>query len=312
MIYKDYPFESRFLPVDGQRLHYVDEGAGEPILMLHGNPTWSYLYRHLIKDLRGEYRCIAPDHLGFGFSDKPRRGDYTMRAHIMRLDLFITKLGLRNLTLVVQDWGGIIGLGWAVRHKALAKRLVILNTAAFAPPHREALRAARPRPWGIPMLWPLKIPLLGEFFVQGLNGFVKRVLPAGFHHKERLTPAVMEGYLDPYPTWGSRRAQLKSVRQIPMFRSHPTWRLLQEIGAELTDWEVPTQIVWGMRDPVFVPWFCEEFERRLPNHEPTVRIEDGGHFLPDDTPGPIINSIRTFMKETPKTKRGPQVLAATA
>ncbi len=312
MIYKDYPFESRFLPVDGQRLHYVDEGSGEPILMLHGNPTWSYLYRHLIKDLRSEYRCIAPDHLGFGFSDKPRRGDYTMRAHIMRLDLFITKLGLRDLTLVVQDWGGIIGLGWAVRHKALVKRLVILNTAAFALPDREVLRAARPRPWGMLMLWPLKIPLLGELFVQGMNGFVRKVLPAGFHHKERLTPAVMEGYLDPYPTWGSRRAHLKSVRQIPMLRSHPTWRLLQETGAELTGWEVPTQIVWGMRDPVFVPWFCDEFEQRLPNHAPTVRIEDGSHFLPDDTPGPIIRSIRNFMKEAPKAKRGPQVLAATA
>jgi haloalkane dehalogenase len=312
MIYEDYPFESRFLRVDGQRLHYVDEGSGEPILMLHGNPTWSYLYRHQIKALRSDYRCVAPDHLGFGFSDKPRRGDYTMRAHIMRLDHFVTKLGLRDVTLVGQDWGGIIGLGWAVRHKALVKRLVILNTAGFAPTDRQALFGKGSRPWGMLMLWPLKIPGLGELFVQGLNGFAKRILPAGIHHKERLTPGLMRGYLDPYPTWGSRRAHLKSVRQIPLLRSHPTWRLLQEIGAELEGWEVRTQIIWGMRDPVFVPWFLEEFERKLPNHAPSVRIEDASHFLQDDTPEPIIETIRNFMKEAPIAKEPPQLYVATA
>jgi len=312
MIYDHYPFESRFMSVDGQRLHYVDEGSGEPILMLHGNPTWSYLYRHLIEDLRRDHRCVAPDHLGFGYSDKPRQGDYTMRAHIMRLDLFVTKLGLRDVTLVGQDWGGIIGLGWAVRHKARVKRLILLNTTGFAPTDRRALFGRRPRPWGMLMLWPLKIPVLGELFVQGLNGFVKVLLPSGIHHKERLTPEVMKGYLDPYPTWGSRRAHLKSVRQIPLLRSHPTYRLLQEIGAELDGWEVPTQLIWGMRDPVFVPWFLEEFERRLPNHAPSVRIEDAGHFLQDDTPGPIISTIRDFMKEARRNAQSEEAVVASA
>jgi len=294
--YPGYAFKSHFLVVDGQRIHYVDEGAGEPILMLHGNPTWSYLYRYLIRDLSSDYRCIAPDHLGFGYSDKPRHGDYGMRAHIMRLDAFVARLDLHDVTLVVQDWGGIIGLGWAVRHKERVKRLVILNTAGFAAPGRMAMLRMHPRPWGLLFLQALKIPLLGEIFVQGMNGFVRKLLPAGFVHKERLTPEVMEGYLAPYPTWGSRRAHLASVRQIPFARRHPTWRLLQEIGAEIDGWEVPAQIIWGMRDPVFVPWFLEEFERRLPNHAPTVRIDDAGHFLPDDAPAPIITAIRGFMR----------------
>jgi len=264
--------------------------------MLHGNPTWSYLYRNFIRDLRGEYRCVAPDHLGFGYSDKPHRGDYSMRAHIMRLGCFIDRLGLDDITLVGQDWGGIIGLGWAVHNKARVKRLVILNTAGFAPPGRAAALRMDPRPWGMLLVLPLKIPLVGELFVQGMNGFVKKLLPIGVHHKERLDARTMQGYADPYSTWESRRAQLKSVRQIPYTRRHPTWRLLEEIGAELEGWEVPTQIIWGMRDPIFVPWFIEEFERRLPNHAPTVRIEDAGHFLQEDTPEPIITAIRDFMR----------------
>lgn len=297
----DFPFRSRFLPVDGQRLHYVDEGSGEPILMLHGNPTWSYLYRHLIADLRSSYRCVALDHLGFGFSDKPRRGDYSMRAHTQRLGNFVSKLGLTGVTLVVQDWGGIIGLGWAVRNKPLVKRLVIMNTTGFPPAGRGELLKMKPAPWGFLMLYPLKLPVVGELFVQGANGFVKRLLPAGIHHRERLDRNTMSGYLDPYPTWGSRRAHLASVRQIPLSPRHPTWRLLQEIDAELDGWQVPTQLVWGMRDPVFVPWFLEQFEKKLPNHAPTVRIEDASHFLQDDTPAPIITTIREFMQSGART-----------
>ncbi len=298
MTHPDFPFESRFVSVDGQRMHYVDEGQGEPILMLHGNPTWSYLYRHFIRELRSDYRCLALDHLGYGYSEKPVHGDYSMRAHILRLQSFVSKLGLRDLTLVVQDWGGIIGLGWAVRNKPLVKRLVIMNTAGFGLPSRKTLLEMKPKPWGFLMLYPLKLPIVGEAFVQGANGFVKRILPAGIHHSERLDARVMEGYLEPYPTWASRRAHLASVRQIPLSRRHPTMRLLQESGAELDGWTVPTQLVWGMRDPVFVPWFLEEFERRLPNHAPSVKLEDASHFLQDDRPDAIVPVIREFMRST--------------
>jgi haloalkane dehalogenase len=295
MLYDHYDFESRYQVVDGYRIHYVDEGKGETLLMVHGNPTWSYLYRHFIRDLRSDYRCIALDHLGFGYSDKPWLADYSMRAHIMRLKSFVDQLGLKDITFVGQDWGGIIGLGWAVYHKHLVKRLVILNTAGFAPVFREMAKRKGPVPWAFPMLWALKIPILGEIFVQGLNGFAKYLIPLATYHRERLTPEVMRGYLEPYPTWGSRRAHLKSVRQIPMLPTHPTWQLLRDIGMNLRGWPVPTQIIWGMKDPVFVPWFADKFEELLPNHRPTLRIPDASHFLQDDTPAPIIAKIREFL-----------------
>ncbi len=291
----DYPFTSRFADVCGHRMHYVDEGQGETVLLLHGNPTWSYLYRHVITGLSDRYRCIAPDHLGFGYSDKPADADYSMRAHVMRLEAFVQTMGLRDITLVVQDWGGVIGLSWAVRHKSLVKRLVVLNTAGFVAETPRELAALRPLPWGFPMLWSLRIPIFGELFVQGLAGFVRYLVPLGITHRERLTREVMNGYLAPYPTWGSRRAQLAAVRQVPMRPKDSAWQLLRETGAELDGWTVPTQLVWGMRDPVFVPWFLEQFEKRLPNHAPTVRIEDANHFLQDDRPDLIIAAIRSFM-----------------
>jgi cis-3-alkyl-4-acyloxetan-2-one decarboxylase len=295
----DYPFASRFVNVCGHRIHYVDEGQGETVLLLHGNPTWSYLYRHVINGLSDRYRCVAPDHLGFGWSDKPKDADLSMRAHAMRLEAFVQTLGLRDVTLVVQDWGGVIGLSWAARHKALIKRLVVLNTAGFVPDSPRTLARLRPVPWGFPLLWSLRIPLFGELFVQGLAGFVRALVPLGIHHRERLTRDVMRGYLAPYPTWASRRAHLASVRQVPMRPSDPAWQLLNETGAELDGWTVPTQLVWGMKDPVFVPWFLEEFERRLPNHAETIRIPDASHFLQDDRPDLIVDAIRSFMSRPP-------------
>ena len=306
MTLPDYPFPSHFADVCGHRMHYVDEGRGETILLLHGNPTWSYLYRHVISGLSDRHRCVAVDHLGFGLSDKPPRADYSMRAHVMRLEAFIQTLDLRDVTLVVQDWGGVIGLSWAVRHKAFVKRLVVLNTAGFVPRSTGELASLRPVPWGFPLLWSLRIPVLGELFVQGMGGFVRYLLPLGVRHRERLTRDVMAAYLAPYPTWASRRAHLASVRQVPMHAKDPAWQLLEETGAELDGWTVPTQIVWGMRDPVFVPWFLDEFERRLPNHAPTVRIPDASHFLQDDRPDLITAAIRTFMETAPARADRPQ------
>jgi len=290
-----YDFAPHTQAVAGHSMHYIDEGEGETLLMLHGNPTWSYLYRHFIHDLRRDYRCVAPDHLGFGLSDKPDGLDLSMRAHINRLEEFVERMDLRDITVVVQDWGGIIGLGWAVRNKHRIKRMVIMNTTGFVPDPSQ-IRNMRPPPWGLALLWILKLPGVGELFVQGMNGFVRVLIPFATHHKERLTPEVMAGYLAPYPTWSSRRAHLESVRQVPMTPRSPTWKLLQEIDAELTGWEVPTQLIWGMRDPVFVPWFLKQFEARLPNHAPSVHIHDASHFLQDDTPEPIIAAIRRFVQ----------------
>lgn len=295
-MYDNYDFESHYQDVEGQRMHYVDVGRGETILMLHGNPTWSYLYRHIIHGLSDDYRCVAPDHLGFGLSDKPAGLDLSMRAHIRRLDAFVSALDLRDITVMVQDWGGIIGLGWAARHKDRIKRLVIMNTTGFVPEPRQVGRM-RPLPWGLGLLWLFKLPVLGELFVQGMNGFARYLIPFANHDTGRLSPEVMRGYLEVYPTWASRRAHLQSVRQVPMTPLSPTWSLLQETDALLSGWDVRTQLIWGMRDPVFVPWFLHGFERRLPNHAPSLTLPDAGHFLQDDTPGPIIERTRAFMRE---------------
>jgi len=301
-IYPSYNYESKFVEIGGHRLHYVDEGEGDVLLMLHGNPTWSYLYRHLIKDLRSRYRCIALDHLGFGFSDKPIRADQSIRAHIMRLDAFIERLALKKITLVVQDWGGVIGLNWAAFHKRLIERLVIMNTTAFVP-----FQSGRPISRGLLQLLPLKIPILGELFVQGMNGMVRRLLPLALQHRKGLGEDVLHAYADPYPTFSSRRAQLALVRQIPIRKRHPTYQLLMETAQELCGWGVPTQLIWGMRDPVFTPHFLSEFERLLPNHRPSLCIEDAGHFLQEDRPDLIVNEIQEFLAESSRTKETPTV-----
>ncbi len=307
----DYPFESHFVDIEGRRIHYVDEGKGETILMLHGNPTWSYLYRHFILALRGKYRCVAIDHLGFGFSEKPADADYSMKAHIRRLGEFVDALNLENITLVVQDWGGIIGLGWAHANKEKISRLFIMNTTGFPVDFGGVREMGKDTPWGIGLLWLLKIPLLGELFVQGMNGFVKYFVPMGIHNKERLTPEVMAGYEAPYPTWGSRRTHLLSPRQIPALprNNHPIMNLLKETELGLAGWTVPTQIAWGLRDPVFTEWFIGKFEALLPNHRPTLKLKNASHFLQDDEPEPLIESLDAFMQATAVKKAAKKTAA---
>ena len=183
---RDYPFESRFLEVDGGRLHYVDEGEGHPILMVHGQPTWSYLYRHLIRGLSPRFRCIAVDHIGFGLSDKPRDWSYTPAAHAANLARLVDHLDLAPLTLVVHDWGGPIGLGAALADTGRYRRFALLNTAAFRSRHM---------PWRIRLC---RLPLLGRLAVQGFNGFARAALRMAVCHRERMTNAVRAGILAPY------------------------------------------------------------------------------------------------------------------
>lgn len=293
----DYDFESRYVEIEGYRMHYVDEGKGETIMMLHGNPAWSFLYRHLINGLKGAYRCVALDHLGYGLSEKPKRVSYTMRAHIRRLERFVEKVGLKDITMVGQDWGGIIGLGWANKNKNLVKRLVVMNTAGFVP--RFGNMKEQRVPPGMPRLLTFKIPFYGEYMIKKQNWFVEKFIPSHIHNRaERINDEVMRGYRLPFPDYDSRLAILSSVRQIPTYPWHPTWKLLKETGKGLEGWNIPTQVIWGMKDPIFREWFIHRFEEMFPNHRETVRIENAGHFLQDDTPEPIIETINSFIKAT--------------
>ncbi len=292
----DFPVDFKQVEIEGDRISYVDEGRGETILMIHGNATWSYLYRHLIADLKQDYRCVAIDLLGYGLSDKPPHADYSMEAHIRRLGKFIDALGLTDITLVCQDWGGIIGLSYASANKEKFKRLVPMNTTGFLPEKiSEAAQCLGAT--AFPYLWSYKIPLLGKYMAMNWNLFLRSSMRLGIHNKGRLHEKALNGYLYPFQRTHERTAIMKSVRQIPFGPFGPIARLLRQTGKNLDGWNIRTRVIWGMKDPVFVPWFIKKFEQLLPNHAPCVKIATASHYLQDDEPDLIIAGIRELMQE---------------
>ena len=285
----EYPFAPHFFDSGAGRMHYIDEGPREApcMLMLHGNPTWSFYYRHLVRAFSTTYRVVAPDHLGCGFSDKPPAGPYTLRGHIDRLAGLVDHLGLSNITLVVHDWGGAIGMGYAVEHPERVGRFVVFNTAAFPSKHM---------PWQIGLC---RIPGFGAAAIRGFNAFVRGALATCAVHSERLTPAVRAGYLAPYDSWANRIANLRFVEDIPMSRRHPTHALLSAIGEDIQKFQRhPMLIVWGAKDYVFNDRFYEEWRRRFPNAR-CQYIADAGHFVVEDAHERIVPWIERFMDEAP-------------
>ncbi|MCB0219338.1 MAG: alpha/beta fold hydrolase, partial [Chrysiogenetes bacterium] len=192
----NYDFDSHYVNLPEGRIHYIDVGSGPTLLMVHGNPTWSYLYRHMIHGLSDKFRCVAIDHLGFGLSDKPSDADYSVPAHARRLGEVIEVIGLEKLTPVVQDWGGPTGLHWAVNHKDRVERLVIMNTIGFVP-RREDLDLSKI--WALALLGSLKTPVLGEALIRGLHLFVRRGVPGAIYNRQSKTRERMKGYLLPHP-----------------------------------------------------------------------------------------------------------------
>ncbi|SHK33064.1 alpha/beta fold hydrolase [Desulforamulus aeronauticus] len=287
----DYP--GRYIEVEGYQLHYLDEGAGEPLLFLHGNPTWCYMYRNVIGQLCQQHRCIALDFLGFGLSEKPTHADYSLPKQVTRLALFIEQLDLRNITLCVHDIGGIVGLAWAAEHKDVVKRLVIMNTVSCVP---EVLGTPRYLPpWSYLVLWPLRLPLVGEIMVQGLNLLQRVVMPLAFGNRRHFKRVVRQGYYYPYRTWSDRYAQLMTVRQIPILKSDPVYQLILETGKKLSGWQVPTQIIWGLQDPSSPAHLIRNTERILPNHKKSLLLAKAGHFLTEEQPEEIVDKIREFL-----------------
>ncbi len=216
-----YPFESHYVSVGGTtpgiRMHYVDEGAGRPVLLVHGNPTWSFHWRRLICELRDQHRCIAPDHIGCGLSDKPPDYAYCLAQRIDDLCSLSERLELTDVTLVAQDWGGAIGLGAAVRMPERFPRLVLLNTAAF--------RSIR-MPWRIRVC---RTPVLGALAVRGANAFVRAAISMAMEHPERLTAEERTGIAAPYNSWANRIAVQRFVDDIPMTSAHPSYTSLVDV-----------------------------------------------------------------------------------
>jgi haloalkane dehalogenase len=283
-----WPYTPRFVEHDGVKLHYVDEGDGEPIVMLHGNPTWGYLYRNFIPPLSKTHRCVVPDHMGFGKSAKPLDRPYTLAKHINNFTSLIRDLDLEDITLVMQDWGGPIGLGYAVEHVERIKRLVILNTWASLIP--DGMQLA-------PLLELFRQPQIGEAMVQGLNLFVEGFLPAGVYHKEKLD-SFMPAYRAPFPNWNSRIGTLAFPRDIPVGNEHPSAPTMRWIQDNLGRIKVPTTIIWGMKDPAIPPAGIGAWKSVYP-HAEEHHLETASHFLQEDEPEQIVELIQAFLRKNP-------------
>ncbi|NLX18913.1 MAG: alpha/beta fold hydrolase [Desulfobulbus sp.] len=277
----EYPFQPRYMHINGQSMAYVDEGHGPVVVMVHGNPSWSYLYRNLISALRGRYRCIAPDHLGCGFSAKPQDYPYRLHNHIDNLEQLLDSLEIGRCVLVVHDWGGAIGLGWAGRHPERVAGVVVLNTAAF-PSRRLPFRIALCR-------WPL----LGPFLVRGLNAFARAATFMAV--SKRMSGAVASGFLAPYDCWANRIAIARFVQDIPMGPDHPSWSTLLAVERSLTHLQrCPLLLCWGGQDFCFNDTFYQEWCRRFPQIEAHY-FPDANHYVLEDALPAIQPLIDSFL-----------------
>jgi haloalkane dehalogenase len=279
-----YPFDSHFLNLGGNRYHYVDEGEGEAVVMLHGNPTWSFYYRHLITGLNERWRTIVPDHMGCGLSDKPQSYKYELSEHVENLEeLLINHLQLKQINLVLHDWGGAIGMGFATRHPELVKRIVVLNTAAFLSSNC---------PWRIRAC---KLPFFGEMAIRGFNAFARGALSMATKHPERFTDQVKEGYLAPYDSYLNRIATLRFVQDIPLRSKHPTWKTITNIQKNLYLLEKrPMLICWGEKDFCFDMSYLKKWRRYFPEAQ-VETFPDAGHYVLEDAHERILPLVQKFL-----------------
>lgn len=283
-----YPWPGKDLKLsNGHVLHYLDEGSGEPLLMVHGNPTWSFYYRTLVQGLSSDYRCIVPDHIGSGLSDKPQDWGYRLADHVANLVELIDHLDLKNVTLVVHDWGGAIGFGAACARPERIARLVVFNTAVFMEQLPLSIRMAR-------------LPLVGEVLVRGFNGFLRAGLIRAISDKNRMKDGVARGYSAPYDTYEHRIAHLRFIRDVPLEEGHPTRAVIEKMTADVPRLfaDRPALVMWGDKDFVFTPRFLEKWKEILPKAE-VVRYPDAAHWVVEDAHERIVPRMRQFLSEHP-------------
>jgi len=277
----EYPFTPKSVTVDGHRMSYLDEGSGPVVVMVHGNPSWSYLYRNLVTALRNTHRCIVPDHLGCGLSDKPQDYPYRLQSHIDNLTALLDQLQIEKCVLVVHDWGGAIGMGWAGSHSDRVAGLVVLNTAAF---HSSQI------PFRIAVC---RWPVLGPLLVRGLNGFAWPATFMAVHNK--MSAEVAAGFLYPYNCWQNRMAVHRFVQDIPLQKTHPSWQTLSRVEASLERLQdKPMILCWGGKDFCFNDQFFKEWQRRFPaaiSHY----FPEAGHYVLEDALDEITSLLTPFL-----------------
>jgi len=263
-----YPFEPHYVDIDGLRMHHLDEGAGDPVILFHGEPTWSYLYRKMIPLLASTFRVIAPDYLGFGRSDKPLQiADYTYDLHTRSIASLIETLDLRKATVVVQDWGGPIGLRVATERKDRFARIVALNTGLFSSSKN----------------WPTPGFMQWRNFAErvGLDMQVGRVIQAST--TSELDEETLRGYEAPWPVREARAGVAAFPLLVPLTPDDPNAAAMLHVMDELRDWEIPALVCWSDGDPVFPPAAGRAMARLLPGARGEVHeVKGASHMLQED------------------------------
>jgi haloalkane dehalogenase len=278
-----YPFASRTLPLRAGRMHYVDEGQGEPLLFVHGTPTWSFEYRHLVSVLSRRFRCIAPDHLGFGLSERPAAIAYTPEAHAANLDEFVDRLGLTRFTLIVHDFGGPIAFPLALREHSAVSRLVIMNTWCWPFADHPAM-VCKAQIAGGP---------LGRLLYRYANASLRLIMPSAYGDKRKLTPEIHRQYLSVFEDRDARVRVLHALARALLASNGfyaDLWREAERLR------RVPSLIVWGLKDSAFPPAFLDRWRTLLPDARVAV-LERAGHWPHEEDPHSVIAEIEAFLTD---------------
>lgn len=285
----EYPFQSNYFSVNGHRLHYVDEGRGETLLFIHGTPSWSFDFRNVIKALSSQFRCIAIDHIGFGLSHKPEQYDYSTQNHSATLGKFVESQDLKDITLVVHDFGGPIGLNYAIHHPEKIKRIIVMNSWLWSSAHQ---------PDFIKFSKILKSPLL-PFLYRYLNFSPRFLLPGSFgDHK--LSKTLLSQYTKPFRSKSERNGTLAFAKSLLHDQDwfEELWSKKEAINQK------PTLFIWGMKDKFVSPKYLEKFASGFSNNR-IHKLETCGHFPQEERAKEVVNHIQSFMKgywraETPE------------
>ncbi len=282
----EYPFEHKYAKAAGWNMHYFDTGSGEPVVMVHGNPSWSFLYRNLAKKLcAAGFRCLAPDHIGCGLSDKPQKYPYTLDRHIENFGEWIGQAlpASETFNLVVHDWGGPIGMGYAVRHPERIRRVVVLNTSAFA-------SGSMPR-----RITLCRVPWLGALLVRGFNAFAAGA--ARMTTVKPLSAAARQGFVLPYNSWANRIAVHRFVQDIPLSGREASCARFADTDSRLAAALAgkPILVQWGMRDWCFTPHFLALWRKAFPSAE-VDEYTNAGHYLLEDEGDAIAARVRAFLE----------------
>jgi haloalkane dehalogenase len=277
-----YPFTSRFLALSAGRLHYVDEGAGPPVLFVHGTPTWSYEWRHLIRALASGWRCIAPDLLGFGLSDRPARFAYTPESHAGLLAEFVARLGLDDFTLVVHDYGGPIGLPLCLDRPARVRRLVLLNTWMWPlDDDPDLVRKGR-----------LAASALGRLLYRRCNASLRLLMPHAYGDRRKLTPTIHRQYLAPFPAPDGREQVLWALARALLGSSAyyaDLWARRERLRGR------PALVVWGLADPAFRSHHLTRWATLLGAEARIVRLPSAGHWPHEEEPATVCDELVRFL-----------------